>query len=152
GTTPPSTPESRPPDDGAGDDYLRDAMAKTLAAGDVCYDFFVQRPRSEDADPIENPTKAWEGAFTPVARITIPSGQAFEENADLCERMSFDPHHATDASKPVGKTNMTRKLVYRDLAAFRRTELPALFARWQKNHDDPTIRPEFRRELAKLKD
>lgn len=162
GTTPPTTPESRPPPRDASPDYLEEAMSATLGRSDpakgVCYTFFVQRPRSESADPIDNPTQAWEGAFDPVATITIPHGQHrggaadYRANDAECERMAFDPFNATEASAPRGKTNWTRKFVYAALSRFRRVELPQVYARWQRDHQDPTIPAEYRRELGKLRD
>jgi hypothetical protein len=162
GATPPTTPESRPPPANASEDYLEDAMNTSLqkSAPDkgVCYGFFVQRPRSESADPIDNPTKAWEGPFEQIATITIPYGQHrggvadYRANDDECERMAFDPFNTTKASEPRGKTNWTRKFVYEALSRFRRVEMPTIYARWQRNHDDPSIPKEYRGELRKLRD
>jgi hypothetical protein len=159
-SSPPVSPESHDPPDGAGPDYLEDAMNATLAASDpaegICYAMFVQKPRSEREDPVDNPTQAWEGAFERVATITIPHGQHkggdadYTENAAECERMAFDPWNAPADSAPLGKTNWTRKLVYKKLAEFRRVELPKVYAKWMQNHDDPSIPEEWRRELGKL--
>jgi hypothetical protein len=159
GTTPPSTPDSRPPPDGASDDYLEEAMNKTLAASSpdagVCYSFFVQHAGADDS--VENPTNAWEGAFEQVAKITIPHGQQrggradYRENEAECERMAFDPFNTTEASAPRAKVNWTRKFVYAALSRFRRVEMPEIYARWQKNHDDGGIPVEYRKELNKLK-
>jgi hypothetical protein len=155
---PPVSPESKPPPNGAGENYLEDAMNATLASGDVCYGLYVQHPRSEAADPIDNPTTAWEGAFDRVATITIPAGQErggeadYSANGAECERMAFDPWNAPADSAPLGKTNWTRKLVYKKLAEFRRVELPHVFAAWKANPDDPSIPEDWRNELAKLRD
>lgn len=161
GTTPPSTPESKPPPSGAGDDYLEEAMNRSLAASDpaqgVCYAFFVQKPRGA-SDPVDNPTQAWEGAFEQVAKITIPHGQQqggpadYRNNEAECERMAFDPFNTTAESEPRGKTNWTRKFVYAALSSFRRVELPKVYAKWQQNHDDASIPIEYRKELQKLRD
>ncbi len=160
GSTPPITPENMPPPDQASDDYLTEAMDATLrnSTEGVCYDFFVQRPSADDS--VENPTRAWTGEFEAVARITIPLGQhagaggpadhTAEANVRTCESMAFDPFNSTEASRPIGKTNLTRKVVYKKLAAFRRTELPDLFSRW-RNRDD-TVPAEYRNELNKLGD
>jgi hypothetical protein len=162
GTTPPTTPESQPPPANASEDYLEDAMNASLQNSrpdkGVCYGFFVQRPRSESADPIDNPTKAWEGRFEQVATITIPHGQHrggvadYRANDAECERMAFDPFNTTQASAPRGKTNWTRKFVYAALSRFRRVEMPAIYERWQRNHDDASIPTEYRAELRKLRD
>jgi hypothetical protein len=159
GSTPPSTPESKPPPDSASEDYLEEAMNATLArskAG-VCYSMFVQKPRSNGKDSIQNPTHAWEGAFEQVAKITIPFGQQqggpadYRENDAECERMAFDPFNTTAAGRPVGKTNLTRKFVYAALSEFRRVEMPQIYARWQKNHNDASIPVEYRDALKKLR-
>jgi hypothetical protein len=162
GSVPPITPESKEPPAGAGEDYLQDAMNATLAASDpakgVCYSFFVQRPRSEREDPVDNPTHAWEGGFEEVAKITIPHGQHeggpsdYRANESECERMAFDPWNTTAESRPLGKTNWTRKAVYAALAKFRRVDMPKIYAKWMANHDDPTIAKDIRRELANLRD
>lgn len=162
GTTPATMPESRPPPQGASEDYLEDAMNATLRASDpekgVCYAFFVQRPRSEREDPIDNPTKAWGGSFQEIAKITIPHGQHkggpadYEKNEAECERMAFDPWNTTPANRPVGKTNWTRKFVYAALSEFRRVEMPKIYAKWQTNRDDASIPEEYRKELRKLRD
>jgi hypothetical protein len=162
GSQPPSSPESKPPPRGASDNYLEEAMNSTLASssGDagVCYSFFIQRPRNANDDPTDNPTKAWEGAFTEVAKITIPKGQEqggtadYRSNEDECERMAFDPFNTTSASTPRGKTNWTRKFVYAALNKFRRVDMPAIYAKWQANHDDASIPIEYRKELRKLRD
>ena len=154
---PPAMPQSQEPPEGSGEDYLEDAMNASLSRGDVCYAFHVQKPRSDREDPIDNPTKAWEGAFERVATITIPAGQQkggpsdYTANADECERMAFDPWNATRENQPVGKTNWTRKAVYGALADFRRVELPQIYEKWLANKEDPTIKREIRRELGRLR-
>jgi hypothetical protein len=157
---PKTSPDSQPPPSGASGDYLEEAMNQTLRArGDagVCYAFYVQRPRSEREDPVDNPTQAWGGAFERVATITIPAGQHrggphdYTKNDAECERMAFDPWNTLAESAPVGKTNWTRKFVYASLSDFRRVEMPRLYARWQENRDDASIPVEYRRELEKLR-
>jgi hypothetical protein len=160
GSQPPVTPESHPPPDGSSEDYLEEAMNRSLESSDpskgVCYGFFVQRPTGSDS--IENPTKAWQGDFEQVATITIPYGQQrggkldYRANDAECERMAFDPWNARAEHTPRGKTNWTRKFVYASLSQFRRVEMPQVYARWQANHDDASIPSEWRKELAKLHD
>lgn len=159
GGSPPITPSSRPPPDGASDDYLEEAMNASLESTDsksgVCYGFFVQRPKSGDS--VENPTKAWEGSFEEVATITIPHGQHrgakldYTKNDAECERMAFDPWNTRAEHGPRGKTNWTRKLVYAALSWFRRVEMPKAYARWLANHDDTSVPAEWRKELARLR-
>lgn len=162
GTTPPSTPTSKPPPSDASETYLEDAMNATLAGsqatGGVCYSMFVQKPRSGGADSIENPTRAWEGEFEQVAKITIPFGQHqggpsdYRANTAECERMAFEPFNTTTASRPLGKTNFTRKFVYAALSQFRRVEMPQIYQRWQLDHSDPSISAAYRDELKQIRD
>ena len=150
---PPKMPASIEPPDDAGPDYLEDAMDATLRARDVCYGFYVQK---RGDDPVDNPTKAWDGPFERVATITIPRGQHkggaydYRANDDVCQAMAFDPWNAQRANRPVGKTNWTRKIVYAALADFRRVRFPRIYARWLANKNDPTIRKDFRNELKRL--
>jgi hypothetical protein len=74
------------------------------------------------------------------------------QNDETCEQMAFDPWNTTENSVPLGKTNWTRKAVYAALAHFRRVELPALYAKWMQNPDDPRVPSDIRRELARLRD
>jgi hypothetical protein len=159
---PPTMPGSLDPPRAAGEDYLEEAMDATLRSADpdagVCYAFYVQKQRTERTDPIENPTRAWEGAFERVATVTFPYGQHrggpadYRQNEETCEQMAFDPWNTTEDSVPLGKTNWTRKAVYAALAHFRRVELPALYAMWMQDPDDARVREDIRRELSRLRD
>jgi len=154
---PPVMPQPHDPPDDASEDYLEDAMDATLlhsAQSPVCFGFYVQRKRADDS--IDDPTRAWEGPFERVARLTIPFGQHrggpfdYTKNNAEGERMSFDPFNAAPANRPVGKTNLTRKFIYAKLAAFRRRELPELVLRWRADPRDPSVPDEFRREFRQL--
>jgi hypothetical protein len=156
---PPVMPQPQEPPSDASEDYLEEAMNATLRAsapGPVCFGFYIQRKRAEDS--IDNPTRAWEGPFERVARLTIPFGQHrggpfdYSHNDAEGERMSFDPFNAVPANRPVGKTNLTRKFIYAKLAAFRRRELPELFLRWRADRRDPSVPDEFKREFRQLED
>ncbi len=48
-----------------GDDYLREAMVRTLDAGDARFDFTVQLQTDAAAMPIEDPGKEWSEAASP---------------------------------------------------------------------------------------
>jgi hypothetical protein len=154
---PPVMPEPHAPPPDATEDYLEEAMNSTLQASQpdgVCFNFFIQR--KTESDSIDDPTRAWEGPFEPVARFVIPFGQHrggpfdYKSNDAVAESLSFDPFNATTDNRPVGRTNLTRKFVYAKLAAFRRRELPELFARWKQNRSDPNVPDEIRNELKNL--
>jgi hypothetical protein len=53
----------------------------------------------------------------------------YRANDDECERMAFDPFNSSEANEPRGKTNWTRKFVYKALSQFRLVEMPKLYAR-----------------------
>ena len=146
-----------------GTDYLEDAMNKTLSmvksGSGLCYGFFVQRQRSAALDSLDNPTQEWGGSFEKVAEILIPAGQdnrasnpwSYKKNSAICEQMSFTPWNSTQSNLPIGKVNLTRRYVYARLADFRRTRFPKIYQRWLANHADPSVRDDFKAELAKLK-
>jgi len=101
-----------------GPNYLRDAMAATVAAQDVTMDFKVQiiTDRAQIDDATANVTTD----FTTVARITIPR-QEFRSRAQmkLAEDISFNPWHGIEAHKPLGSINEARKAVYQAIAELR---------------------------------
>ena len=101
-----------------GPNYLRDAMASTLAAQDVTMDFMAQVVT--DPSQIDDATANVTTAFTTVARITIPK-QEFRSPAQmkLAEDISFNPWHGIEDHKPLGSINETRKAVYEAIAELR---------------------------------
>jgi hypothetical protein len=121
-------PESLPEDDGTltaekaadlGPDFLRAAMADTLARQDVTLLFLVQLAPG-DAD-VDDATVAWDTPFTTVARIRIPC-QDFRRapHMAMAENISFNPWHAIAAHEPLGSINLARKRVYFEIARLRR--------------------------------
>ncbi len=107
--------------EGAGPDYLRQALSEQLRSGSACMDFYVQ-PRKGNM-PVENATVEWSEATSPyirAARIEIPQ-QQFESKAqmDFCENLSFTPWHSLPEHRPLGVTNRVRKSVYELISKFR---------------------------------
>jgi hypothetical protein len=100
-----------------GPNYLREAMAATLAAQDVTMDFMAQLV---DPSQIDDATVNVTTDFTTVARITIPK-QEFRSLAQmkLAEDISFNPWHGIEDHKPLGSINETRKAVYEAVAELR---------------------------------
>ncbi|MCM2254200.1 MAG: catalase family protein [Vicinamibacteria bacterium] len=106
----------------AGPNYLREAMAKTLAAGEACFDFLVQ-PRQSAAMKVEDSKTEWMESAAPfikVATITIP-GQDFGSVAqdEFCENLSFTPWHALPEHRPLGGVNRVRRIVYEQVSMLR---------------------------------
>ena len=104
-----------PMPDNPGPNFLREAMRRTLAAGDVCMDFMVQ-PRTSDKLDVEDARTQWSEEAAPfykVATIHIPK-QEFDSRDQLtfCENLSFTPWHALPDHKPLGSINRLRKVVY----------------------------------------
>jgi len=101
-----------------GPNYLREAMAATLAAQDVTMDFMAQIVT--DPSQIDDATANVTTDFTTVARITIPK-QEFRSPAQmkLAEDISFNPWHGIADHKPLGSINEARKAVYEAIAELR---------------------------------
>jgi len=104
--------------------FLRDAMKAVLREEDACFQFMVQVRKEDSRMPVEDTTVRWseeDSPFVPVARLYIPR-QDFDTPAQntLCENLSFNPWHGTEAHRPLGKINELRRDLYLHTAAFRR--------------------------------
>ena len=95
---------------------LKKEVAKTLAAKEMSFDFYIQRFRSLESTPVENSTVEWTEDVAPlesVAQIIIPRQEVISDERDrFCERLSFNPWHSLAEHKPLGVTNRVRKHVY----------------------------------------
>lgn len=103
-------------------DYLREAMASALGAGDACFDFLVQ-PRAGERMSVEDSRTEWdemEAPFVKVATLTIPR-QVFISLAQgaFCEELSFTPWHALPEHRPLGGVNRVRRVVYQSVSELR---------------------------------
>ena len=108
----------RPPDD-----YLRNAMVKSLGAGDVELDFLVQLQTDSFLMPIENNAVLWPEKLSPrvsVATLRIPR-QQFDSPAQLNfeKRLSYNPWHCIAEHRPLGNQSRARQRMYWALAQFR---------------------------------
>ena len=120
----------RPP----GDDYLRDAMVKSLAAGEMVFDFMVQFQTDAHRMPIENAAVAWPERLSPfrkVATLRLPP-QAFDSMAQLkfAGNLAYNPWHAIAEHRPLGNQNRARLRIYQTLSRLR-----------QEMNDQPHIEP-----------
>lgn len=102
--------------------YLRQAMANTLSAGDACFEFMVQ-PRRSEAMKVEDSQTEWlesEAPFIKVATIHIPR-QVFDtpEQNEFCENLSFTPWHSLPEHRPLGGVNRVRRTVYEQTSRLR---------------------------------
>ena len=111
------------------ENYLREALAETMAGSkDIVFDFKIQ-VRNTDADfgerqeLIENATTTWDTAnvkevdnYVNAAKIIIkaPQQTMTAEAQAQCEQLAFSPWHSLSAHQPVGGINRLRRGVYID--------------------------------------
>jgi hypothetical protein len=102
-------PAGDPPRRGVGVDIARD-MRRRLAKGPLTWDLELQFFVDDATTPIDDGTKAWPDAETPivtVARLTLDG----EASADL-EGAKFDPWSGLAAHRPLGEVMRARKVAY----------------------------------------
>ncbi len=103
--------------------YLRAALAGSLAKGSACMRLMVQ-PRTDPAtQSVEDPRYEWmedKAPFHPVAEIDIPP-QTFNTPAQnaACEKETYSPWHALPEHRPLGGVNRMRKAIYERIEALR---------------------------------
>jgi len=110
----------RPPDD-----YLREAMVKTLAERDVEFDVLLQVQTDPHLMPIEDATVHWPEDLSPyvtVARLRMPA-QRFDSDAQLAfaDVLRFNPWHSLPEHRPLGNSNRARRTMYFELAQLRQS-------------------------------
>lgn len=110
----------RPPDN-----YLRQAMAATLAREAVEFDFLLQQQTDPRRMPVENASVRWPEAlspFVPVATLRLPS-QQFDSPAQLAfaHNLSFNPWHCLPEHRPLGNQNRARRKIYGTLSELRQS-------------------------------
>ena len=110
----------RPPDD-----YLRDAMVASLAAGDVEFDIRLQRQTDSHRMPLENAGVLWPEKLSPrvsVATLRLPQ-QQFNSPAqmDFATRLSYNPWHCVPEHRPLGNQSRARRRMYATLSQLRHT-------------------------------
>jgi hypothetical protein len=108
----------RPPDD-----YLRQAMARTLAENGAAFDVRLQLQRDAHRMPIENNAVYWSERLSPrvsVATLRIPS-QTFDSPSQLAfaRQLSFNPWHTIADHRPLGNQSRGRKRMYAELLGVR---------------------------------
>jgi hypothetical protein len=109
----------------AADNYLRDAMARTLAKEDWIIDFMVQVQTDPHRMPIEDATVKWPESlspYVPVAELHLPR-QRFDspEQLAFADNLSYNPWHSLEAHRPLGNQNRARRRMYYELAQLRQS-------------------------------
>ena len=117
------------------ENYLRDAMIRTLVAGERTFDFMVQVQTDPFRMPIENASVKWPerlSPYIPVARLRLPA-QRFDSDQQLAfaDVLRFNPWHSLAEHKPLGNSNRARRQMYWELARLRQ-------AMNQVEHVEPT--------------
>ena len=107
------------------DNYLREAMAGTLAQRDVEFDFLMQLQTDPHRMPIENASVRWPeklSPFVPVATLQIPR-QKFDSPAQLAfaHNLSYNPWHCLPEHRPLGNQNRARFKIYQELSRLRQS-------------------------------
>jgi hypothetical protein len=105
------------------ENYLRDAMVRTLAEGEWPMDFMVQAQTDPHLMPIEDATVKWPeklSPYVPVARLRLLK-QRFDSDEQLAfaDVLRYNPWHSLAAHKPLGNSNRARRRMYAELAALR---------------------------------
>jgi len=122
------------------ENYLRDAMIRTLDAGPWTFDFMVQVQTDQFRMPIEDATVKWpEGLspYIPVAQLRLPA-QRFDSDEQLAfaDVLRYNPWHCLAEHKPLGNSNRARRQMYWELARLRQ-------AMNQVEHVEPTGQEQF---------
>jgi hypothetical protein len=108
----------RPPDN-----YLRDAMVRTLAEEDVEFDIVLQVQTDPHKMPIENNGVLWPTKLSPrvpAAVLRIPQ-QTFDSPAqlDFARVLTYNPWHCIAEHRPLGNQSRARKRMYYELSRLR---------------------------------
>jgi len=103
--------------------YLREAIARTLATEDWEMEFMVQVQTDPFRMPLEDATVKWPerlSPYVPVARLTLRR-QRFDSDEQLtfADVLRYNPWHSLPEHKPLGNNNRARRRMYTELAEFR---------------------------------
>jgi hypothetical protein len=102
---------------------LRAELISRLRAGDVTFDFQVQRYVASAATPIEDATVEWTEELAPptaIARLVIPGQELDPADEAAVNDYAFNPWNgASDEYRPLGSMNRARRAVYQASAKLR---------------------------------
>jgi hypothetical protein len=122
------------------ENYLRDAMVRTLDRQEWLMDFMVQVQTDPHRMPVEDATVKWPERLSPyvtVGRLRIPT-QRFDSDAQLAfaDVLRYNPWHSLPEHRPLGNSNRARRQMYWELAELRQ-------AMNQVQHVEPTGDEDF---------
>ncbi len=107
------------------ENYLRDAMVRTLAADEWTFDVMVQVQTDSHRMPLEDATVKWPerlSPYVPVATLRLPR-QRFDSDAQLrfADVLRYNPWHSLPEHRPLGNSNRARRTMYLELAELRQS-------------------------------
>lgn len=105
-------PVGNPPPASRSKDIVDD-MRERLAVGPVLYDLELQFFVDEATTPIEDVSRAWPEAETPIVTVARLSLALDDGAAKGIEQMKFDPWGGLAAHRPLGEVMRARKQAYR---------------------------------------
>ena len=116
--------EGRAIETSEGDDAIRETMREDMRSREAIWEFRVQLCRDLDAQPIEDPTVAWDDEKAPfhtVATVTANAQDSWEpaKVQAVDEEMRFSVWTGLAAHRPLGNVNRARNAPYRHSAGFR---------------------------------
>jgi len=105
------------------ENYLHDALKRTLDDGAWTFDFMVQVQTDAHRMPIEDATVKWPERLSPyvtVATLRIPA-QTFDSDEQMAfaDALRFNPWHSLPEHRPLGNSNRARLTMYYELAKLR---------------------------------
>jgi hypothetical protein len=105
------------------DNYLREAMARTLTAQSASFEMLLQTQSDPRRMPVEHASVRWAAPDCPpkvVATLSLPR-QQFDAAAQLAfaSRLSINPWHCLPAHRPLGNQNRGRLRIYQALSQLR---------------------------------
>ena len=105
------------------DNYLREAMARTLTAQSASFEMLLQLQTDPRRMPIEHASVRWSAPDSPpvvAATLELPR-QQFDTDAQLAfaNRLSINPWHCLPAHRPLGNQNRGRLRIYQTLSRLR---------------------------------
>jgi hypothetical protein len=117
------------------ENYLRDAMIRTLRNGSVTFAFMVQVQTDPHLMPIEDATVKWPERLSPyvtVAHLHLPA-QIFDSDEQIAfaDVLRYNPWHSLPEHRPLGNSNRARWRMYHELATLRQSMN-------QNKHVEPT--------------
>lgn len=107
------------------ENYLHEALGRTLQAGAWTFDFMVQVQTDAHLMPIENATVKWPerlSPYIPVARLRLPA-QHFDSDEQMAfaDVLRYNPWHSLPEHRPLGSSNRARLTMYYELAKLRQS-------------------------------